>query len=87
MSTNYRKPTAQYIGDGAQKLYNLETRRNEIIKACAKEQGNILGFSEAEFWTHSMPEALLSVLDSFDKRAALLAAQAYVERNTTLTAS
>lgn len=79
--TKYQKPTGQCIGDGATKLYKLEQQRNDIIKDCAREQGRILGYDASAFWTHSLPEQLLSVLGAFDRPAAILAAQAFLERN------
>jgi hypothetical protein len=80
MKNFYRKPTMQSIGSDAEKLYALETKRNELIKQAASEQGKILGFSADQFWTHSLPEQLASVLGSFDKNAASIAAIAFLEK-------
>lgn len=75
----HQKPTGRYIGGAAQKLYKLEARRNQLLEDCAKEQGRILGHDPKQFWTHSVPEMLLSVLTSWERDAAILAAQAFLE--------
>lgn len=60
-------------------LYEMENKRNEIIEKCAMEHGRILGFSKQEYWTHSLPHHLLSLLDSFDNKASEKACQAFLE--------
>lgn len=76
----YRKPTGPRILSGAKALYDLEDQRNQAIRACAAEQGKILGFDRSQFWTHSLPEQLFALLDSFDNRASEDAAIAFLER-------
>lgn len=73
----YRKPLIQGICNGAEKLYKLESERNQIIKLCAKEHGKILGLSN--FYKQQLPEQLASILESFDQNASILAATSYLE--------
>lgn len=81
MHANYRKPTGQRIERSAKskRLYQLEEERNQKLSAAAKVQGEILGFTPEQFYTHSLPEQLLSTLNSYDKTASELAAVALLE--------
>lgn len=84
----YRKPTNPPIGysEATKALYFLEGETNKAIKAAAHELGRFLGFTDKQFWTHSIPEGLRAVLESFDNRAAELAAVAFLEnRGYTVT--
>lgn len=83
MIRTYNKPTGQHIGRGesTERLYRLEEKRNKAIKEAATELAQVLGHSVHEFWQSTMPEELLSILDSFDTFAATLAARAYLEKH------
>ncbi len=67
-------PTIRHIGSAAVRLYRLEAKRTKWIEDAAKEHGKILGHEPSQYWTHSMPEQLASVLESFEKGAAEAAA-------------
>ena len=75
-----RFPSQPRIENGpeAEQLYQIEERRNNLIKAAAREQGRIQGFSEKDFWTHAMPEQLASILESFDRASSEAAALAFL---------
>lgn len=77
---NYVKPEGPYIPSTERKLYRLEEKRNDAIHEAAVELGNVLGHDERQFWTRTVPEALLSVLQNFDRTAARLAAEAFLEK-------
>lgn len=78
-------PRGQFIGDGAEKLYELEAERNKVITAAAEEHGKMLGHNKKQFWTHSLAEQLYSTLDSYEKSAAEAAAIGFLRsRNFTV---
>ena len=76
----YRRPTGPYIDrcDVTEKLYDLETKRNDTFNAATKELQKVLGLEH--FWQEAVPEALLSMLEGWDHNAAQLGAQAYLEK-------
>lgn len=78
----YRKPTAARIGSAARtaQLYRLEEKAHAATEAATNELGKILGFTEEQFYTHSLPEALFTILDSWDLIASILAATTFLER-------
>lgn len=76
---DYKAPAGHLIDSRETKLYSFEDNRNDLIKVCAGEHGKILGHTDDQFWTHSIPEQLLSVLDSFDSRASYLVAKTYID--------
>lgn len=75
----YKKPELIFIGHDAEKLYSLENDRNESIKKCAEEWLNVQNLSKYDFWKVAIPQALFDVLESFDTRAAYLAAKSFIE--------
>ena len=78
----YVKPIGVFIvKENAAQLYLLEEERDRAIQAAATELGKKLGHQPEQYWTHTMPEALLNTLASFDTFAAVLAAEAYLERH------
>lgn len=81
MEKVYVKPTMLRIGATKEtaKLYDLEDRRDELIKGCAREWARLLGFTDEEFWTVAVPQQLFDLLEAFDHRAAKVAAEAYLE--------
>ena len=82
MTKSYLAPVGQWIGEGPEsaKLYELERFRNDYINRAAKELAKLLGHTPNDYWYKTMPEALLSILDSFDRQAALLAAEAFITK-------
>lgn len=80
-TSSYIKPLGTWIGYDAHThhLYTLEAACHPPIEAAAKELAVVLGHDPAEYWTCSLPEALLSILNSYDREAAKLAAQSYLE--------
>lgn len=84
----YQTPLNPYIwrGPKTERLYELEEEAHNATRAAAKELGKVLGYSDAAFWTHSLPEALRSQLEGWDTAAAFLAAKSYLEgRGCTVT--
>ena len=76
----YRKPTGPYLNrcEATEELYRVERIRDESIDSAAKQIQEICGFTH--FWQEAVPEALLSVLEAWDQKAAQLAAVAYLEK-------
>ena len=76
----YRKPTGPYIDrcDVTEKLYSLETKRNDTFNAAAKELQKVLGLEH--FWQEAVPEAFLNMLQGWDHNAAQLSAVVYLQR-------
>jgi hypothetical protein len=73
-------PTGAFIGGAAVKLYRLEDARDEALMAAAKELGKVLGHTEKEFWTDTMPEAILAILDQHEQPACLAACKVFIEK-------
>jgi hypothetical protein len=80
----YRYPVNPFIGQQREtkRLYALEEKRNRAIRAAAEELQKVLELGD--FWREALPEALLSVLESYDRRAAYLAAKAYITNHCEL---
>lgn len=68
----------------SRRLYQAEEERTKAIKKAAKELAKVLGHSEDEFWSKTMPQALFDILISFDTTAATEAATAFLEENKKL---
>lgn len=83
-TTTYERPSGQSIGRSGKtrRLYELEEKRDAAIQAAGKELGSVLGHTISQYWTHTMPEELLSVLEGFDPNAAALAADAYLQKHS-----
>lgn len=77
----YRQPTGQFIGrdDKTERLYRREQVRDAAIKSAGEELQRILGLEH--FWQEALPEALLSVLEHWDRSAAYLAAYTYLAKH------
>ena len=73
-------PQIPNIGSAAEKLYALEDARSKAIKAAALEHGKILNHLESEFWSRTMPEQLASILESYERPAAIAAALGYLRQ-------
>ena len=78
-------PEIPMIGQVAEKLYALEHVRSEAIKAAAKEQAIVMQHEDGEFWTRTMPEALASMLESYERAASIAAALGYLRRYGSVT--
>lgn len=80
---DYVPPTGVFVGRSAAtaKLYRSEADRNDAIRAAGRELGKVLGHSEEEFWSRTMPEELRSVLDSFSPRMVRVVVEAWLEKN------
>jgi hypothetical protein len=76
----YRKPTMLYISRRqAPDLYDVEAQLEDAIDAVAAELAAVLGFTASQKYTHTIPELLASILESYDQNASILAATAYLE--------
>ena len=76
----YHLPTGQFIRrhQETEKLYKLESQVTKAIQESAKELATIMGHSKEELYKRTIPEALHSVLDSFDGIASEAAAMAFL---------
>lgn len=76
------KPEGKRIPDNRASalLYSSEQKRTDWIKTAATQQAKLLSHTEAQYWTHSIPEQLFSVLESFSAEASARAAQAFLEQ-------
>jgi hypothetical protein len=79
IARGYRKPIMPSIGSEATALYDAEAALADSIESVIKELSKVLGFSPLQKWTHAVPEVLASILQSYDDKAAILAAIAYLE--------
>lgn len=77
----YKWPTGGKIrmNSHTQKLYELEERASAAFKAAGVELGRVLEHAGGDFYTKTLPEALLTVLMQWDNHASYYAARAYVE--------
>jgi hypothetical protein len=82
ISKQYVKPTNPFIGRGdkTEALYQREEKRDEAFHAAAQSLGRVLGHTEKEFWTKTLPEALYAMLDHWDHHAGELACIAFLEK-------
>lgn len=78
----YTKPTPCFIGDsaGSRKLYAAEAKRSVLIGQCAAEWSKIMGVDKAEYWKRAIPQALYDIFDGYEMGAAVVAAEAFLER-------
>jgi hypothetical protein len=79
IARGYVKPRMPSIGSEATALYAAEAAMADAIDGVMKELAKVLGFSPMQKWTHCAPEMLASILQSYDDKAAILAAIAYLE--------
>jgi hypothetical protein len=75
----YIKPRMPHIGAVEQQLYHAEQMLADAIEVVIKETGKVLGHSPMMKWTATVPEVLASILQSYDDKASILAAIAYLE--------
>lgn len=62
-----------------EKLYTLERKRNDAIKAAAKEYAKVMDHPAREYWSRTIPQALFDTLESFQGSSSYAAAKAYCE--------
>lgn len=78
---SYRTPEARFIPRTKKtaELYRLEQVRNEAIMAAAVELQKVLGLEDR--FREAVPEALLNILESYDRKASYIAAATFIKRN------
>lgn len=80
----YTPPECYFVsgdsGDGA-KLYELENKRSDVIKACAETWAKIAEVSKKEYWTRSLPQALHDTLEAYQIECGIIAAEAFLKRH------
>lgn len=76
----YVMPTAPFITRGrtTEKLYKLEEKTADAIRAGAKELATVLEIPEAMYWRQTLPEALMTILGSYDQEASIMAAVGFL---------
>lgn len=62
-----------------ERLYQLEEARQVAIAVAAKEYAKLMGYTEEEYYTRTIPEVLLSVLDSYSPSISVRVAKRFVE--------
>ncbi len=81
---NVIEPQGIMVGrnDVTNKLYRLESKRDKAIELAAKELAVILGHTPQEFWSKTMPEELLNILNSFSASYSIAACKAYLQQHS-----
>lgn len=76
----YRRPEGPYLyrTEATEFLYAAERMRDDAFEGAAKALQEVLELDE--FWYEALPEALLSMLEAWDRNAATLAAEVYLEK-------
>ncbi len=78
----YQKPPVppRMIGRGGKtkKLYLAEDVAKDAIKEAAFEIGKLVGYTESQLYSHSLPEELFTILEIFGQSGEV-AAEAYLE--------
>jgi hypothetical protein len=77
----YFIPQVTFIGrnDDTEKLYAAEDAVREAVKEAADELGDVLGINRQDYWTRTMPIALMQLLDTFEKAVSEAAAIGLLE--------
>lgn len=77
----YVKPQLIRIGRNkeTERLYILEHDAHETFKKAVKEWMKVTHTPDDQFWTVALPQMLYDWLESWDNRAAMLAAKFYLE--------
>jgi hypothetical protein len=63
----------------SRELVTLERLRQEMVKASAREWLNIMDRATEDFGSTAIPQALYDTLSDFDRGAARIAAQAFLD--------
>jgi len=88
MTKTYTKPSGAMIRARDQRrLYSLENKRDQAFEASSRHLGEVMGHDSGDYWTRTLPEALYTVLDAYDREAVKLAVLLWLERNPDSTAS
>lgn len=66
---------------GTSALFVKEDLALEAVLAAARELGTVLGHSREEFWNRTLPEAILSLLNSFETETVRAAVEVWREQN------
>lgn len=76
----YALPSGVFLprGDKTERLYGLEEAAVRAVEESARELGQVLAHPVGDFWTHTLPEALYSLLEAFDPGASEAAALGYL---------
>lgn len=80
----YKLPQCFYVcGDSGagKKLYELEEKRSQIIKACAEKWAEIAEVDKKEYWFCSLPQVLHDTLESYQTECGIIAAEAFLLRH------
>lgn len=82
MDKTYIIPECIRIGrsDRTERLYALESASTTAIGKAARELAQVLNHDKGEYWTRTMPLALFTVLESFDRHASEAAAVGYLRQ-------
>jgi hypothetical protein len=77
----YVKPTPVFIGRGktTERLYKLEEAYHETFRKATEELASVLGIPKELYWKKALPQALLTLLESYDPKASVLACISYLE--------
>jgi hypothetical protein len=79
--TGIVEPKEIFVGDAAEKLYDLEARRNAAIKACAIEWGIVTKAGDEDIlWTQLIPQALFDTLEFCSPQYSIIAAEAFLKQ-------
>lgn len=86
LTKEYQNPICRRIvWEGNEQLYKMEEKTHLAFQTAAYELGRILGHTSQQFWTHTMPEALYTFIDSWETGSARAACEAWLERNPRIT--
>jgi hypothetical protein len=64
----------------APELYERERVFQETFKDAGEELGRVLGHGDNEYFTRTLPEAILTFLDAADRQAVRVAVEVWLER-------
>lgn len=80
---DYVKPTGPRIGRSGrtEKLYALENALSEAFRASSEELGRLMEHKKAEYFTHTLPEAIFSFLEGYDSNAVRLGVELWLQRH------
>ena len=75
-------PQRTFISAGktSERLYKLEDKRSEAIKACAEEWAKLMKVPEDRYWEQTLPQALFDTLESYEVAAAAIAAEQFLKQ-------
>ena len=63
------------------KLYRLEYATHEAFRPAVEELARVRGYPREEYWTRTLPEAIYSFLNSWDRKAVRAAITAWLEEH------